>query len=118
MVHWKGVVKLRVFVLAVLVAGVTTGLAVADDIDPHDFDVRITDAPKIGIKGAGDLVLPGVAMSGTVKERSGGHSGTMSQTCDIELHTSIDGTTMNASGSQRCSWFMDFGSGSTLAGTL
>lgn len=114
----KGVLKLRVFVLALLAAGATAGLASADGIDPHDFDVRMTNAPKIGIKGSGDLVMPGVTMSGTVKERSGGHSGTMTQTCDIELHTKVEDGNLTADGAQRCSWFMDFGSGSTLAGTL
>jgi hypothetical protein len=111
-------VKLRALVLSMIAAGLVTGLAAADNFDPHDFDVQMTNAPKIGIKGAGDLVMTGVTASGTVKEKAGNHSGTMSETCDIELHTRLDGQNFSANGASRCSWFMDFGSGSTLAGTL
>lgn len=104
--------------LCVLTATVVaTGSAGAAGIDPHDFDVKMTTNPQINVGNSPDIVISGVRMAGTVAERGTNRSGTMEATCDFELHVTQSGQQVNASGTQRCSWFMSFSDG-TLAGTL
>lgn len=96
---------------------VATGSAGAAGIDPHDFDVQMTETPSIVPGTSPDLVITGARMVGTVRERRSDRSGRIEATCDFELHVSISGGRADASGSQRCSWFMRFADG-TMTGTL
>lgn len=105
-------------VLCLLAATVfATGSAGAAGIDPHDFDVQMTDSPKIDLGASPDVVLSGLQMAGTVRERGSDRSGRIEATCDFELHVSFSGQRWAASGAQRCSWFMRFADG-TMTGTF
>jgi hypothetical protein len=100
---------------AIVGAAVFAGVAAAGGIDPHDFEVNL-QAPPIKIDENGDVVLNGLKMSGTVRERSG-RNGTIGMVCDLELHAKSSGGSFRASGTQRCSWSMQFPDGS-LNGTM
>lgn len=100
---------------AIVGAAVFAGVAVAGGIDPHDFEVNL-QAPPIKIDENGDVVLNGLKMNGTVRERSG-RNGTIGMVCDLELHAKSGGGSFRASGTQRCSWSMQFPDGS-LNGTM
>lgn len=116
--------------------------AVAAEFDPYDFEVQLEGDPGIAAKqeptcsddGAGtqtcslafDFAESGKAMSGTVRSKSKGLSGSIKTTCDMDMHVrqsfrfgAAGGEVLEftGSGSQSCSWLMDFG-GSTLAGTI
>lgn len=118
--------------------------AFAADFDPHNFDVRIEGQP--GSRDGGgqpsctgdpggvqtcvssfDVVQEGQKLTGTVSEKSEGLSGTIETICDFNLHqrqvvevssSSFTLVEFSGSGKQSCSWFMDFGGGTTLAGTI
>jgi hypothetical protein len=125
--------------LVILVALAAAATAAAAPIDPHNFEVDIKGSPPMeqpqpkctteGTTTACDIsfsaAVTGFEMNGTVRERSSGKSGSMRTTCDFDLRLqgsmrmsaeSVE-SSMNGSGEQRCSWFMDFG-GSTIAGLL
>jgi hypothetical protein len=109
--------NLRLVLSLTAVAVVAAGSARAAGIDPHDFDVKMTDAPSIDPGTSPDFTASGIRMAGTVAERGGGRNGKIEASCDYELHVRVSGQQTTASGTQRCSWFMSFSDG-TLAGTL
>lgn len=109
--------QLRLVLYLGAVAVVAAGSVGAAGFDPHDFDVKLTKTPAIDMGTSPDVVISGARMAGTVDERGTSRSGTIEATCDYELHVTQSGQSANASGSQRCSWFMSFADG-TMTGTL
>lgn len=129
--------------LATLVALVLLGAlpAVADTFDPYDFEVDIRGGPQITppqpscTEDAGaitcstsfDFAMSGQRLTGTVRSRSKGLSGSIETVCDMSQRMrqrfrfspggGMEVLEFSGSGSQSCSWFMDFGS-STLAGSI
>jgi hypothetical protein len=116
------------------------GAAAAAPVDPRDFEVNLSGAPpldqpqpectgqypELSCTVSFSTAVNGFQISGTVKERSTGRTGSIKTTCDFDLQfqgsLQISGSSVQSShhgsGGQRCSWFMDFGGGSTLTGTF
>lgn len=123
-----------------LVALAAAATAAAAPIDPRNFEVDMKGSPpmeqpqpKCTTEGdttacniSFEATVNGFEMQGTVRERSSGKSGSIRTVCDFDLRMqgsmrvssqSVE-SSMNGSGEQRCSWFMDFGGGDTIAGFL
>lgn len=132
------------FLVAAIAASVFAASAPARTaIDVRNFDVQMSGGPPMEQRsspscrdeGSGVMVctssfshsLSGVAMSGTVTARAEGLSGSISTTCDMSMsqsmtmriaNGSVSIVDMSGSGSQSCSWFMQFSEGSSMAGTI
>ncbi|MEX2212287.1 MAG: hypothetical protein WD689_11060 [Gaiellaceae bacterium] len=109
-------------------------------IDPRDFEVNLSGAPpldqpqpectgqypELSCSVSFSTAVNGFHINGSVKERSTGRTGSITTTCDFDLQfqasLQISGSSIQSShhgsGGQRCSWYMDFGGGSTLTGTF
>ncbi len=132
------------FLAAAVAASVfAAGAPARTAIDVRNFDVQMSGGPPMEQRGSpscrdeggGVMVctssfshsLSGVAMSGTVTARAEGLSGSISTTCDMSMsqsmtmriaNGSVSIVDMSGSGSQSCSWFMQFSEGSSMAGTI
>lgn len=128
-------------VLVVLAA--TAAPSVAAGFDPRNFDVQLKGGPEMqapqpsctqdeaGVmtcSSSYDYTATGQRMQGTVTERTTGLSGTIDVTCDWDIRQrqsfrhrqgaeQPEVVEFSGSGSQSCSWSMDFGA-SLLVGTM
>lgn len=136
--------RLVVLAAALLTLGALSATAApAAGFDPYDFDVKIEmggdfggGTPSCRDDGDGgrvctvavDVSGTGKAAKGTVRQKSRDLSGSIETVCDMSMRMrqvmrmSRSGgmkiEEFSGSGSQRCSWHMDFGAGSTLTGTI
>lgn len=126
-----------------MLAGFAAQAAPAAGFDPYDFDVKIEmggdfggGSPSCRDDGAGgqvctmavDVSETGKAAKGTVRQKSRDLSGSIETVCDMSMRMrqvmrmsrtgGMKIEEFSGSGSQRCSWHMDFGAGSTLTGTI
>ena len=136
--------RLVVLAAALLALGAFSATAApAAGFDPYDFDVKIEmggdfggGTPSCRDDGAGgqvctvavDVSETGTAAKGTVRQKSRDLSGSIETVCDMAMRMrqvmrmSRSGgmkiEEFSGTGSQRCTWHMDFGAGSTLTGTI